>query len=93
MSGKDFLTLLLVCYNFKEVEITTYVGERGSIGYDIYAINKELDEHYCEINCEGLLFNIVHIIEYMTKHGIEPTYDSFPGYNYSIKTILEKTQK
>lgn len=29
----------------------------------------------------------------MSKHGIEPTYDSFPGYNYSIKTILEKTQK
>lgn len=29
----------------------------------------------------------------MSKHGIEPTYYSFPGYNYSIKTILEKTQK
>ncbi len=88
MTGKDFLTLLLVNYGFKEIEIKTYKGEGGAQGYDIEAYNKEYDEVYCEVNCEGLMFNITHIICTMQELGIEPTYNPFPGYDYPIKEIL-----
>jgi hypothetical protein len=88
MTGKDFLTLLLVNYGFKEIEIKTYKGEGGAQGYDIDAYNKEYDEQYHEVNCEGLMYNITHIICTMQELGIEPTYNPFPGYDYPIKDIL-----
>ena len=88
MTGKDFLTLLLVNYGFKEIEIKTYKGEFGAQGYDIHAYNKECDKFYHEVNCEGLMFNITHIICRMQDLGIEPTYNPFPGYDYPIKEIL-----
>ena len=71
MTGKDFLTLLLVNYGFKEIEIKTYKGEFGAQGYDIDAYNKEYDEHYHEVNCEGLMYNITHIIYKMQDSGIK----------------------
>lgn len=88
MTGKDFLTLLLVNYGFKEIEIKTYKGEGGAQGYDIDAYNKEYDEPYHEVNCEGLMYNITHIICTMQDLGIEPTYNPFPGYDYPVKEIL-----
>lgn len=88
MTGKDFLTLLLVNYGFKEIEIKTYKGEGGAQGYDIDAYNKEYDELYHEVNCEGLMYNITHIICTMQDLGIEPTYNPFPGYDYPVKEIL-----
>lgn len=88
MTGKDFLTLLLVNYGFKEIEIRTYKGEGGAQGYDIDAYNKEYDEQYHEVNCEGLMYNITHIICTMQDLGIEPTYNPFPGYDYPVKEIL-----
>ena len=88
MTGKDFLTLLLVNYGFKEIEIKTYKGEFGAQGYDIHAYNKECDKFYHEVNCEGLMFNITHIICRMQDYGIEPTYSPFPGYDYPVKEIL-----
>lgn len=88
MTGKDFLTLLLVNYGFKDIKITTYKGEGGAQGYDIDAYNKEYDEQYYEVNCEGLMYNITHIICKMQDLGIEPTYNPFPGYDYPIKEIL-----
>ena len=88
MTGKDFLTLLLVNYGFNEIEIKTYKGEGGAQGYDIDAYNKEHDEQYHEVNCEGLMFNITHIICRMQELGIEPTYNPFPGYDYPVSEIL-----
>ena len=88
MTGKDVLTLLLVNYGFKEIEIRTYKGEGGAQGYDIGAYNKETDKFYHEVNCEGLMYNITHIICRMQDYGIEPTYNPFPGYDYPIKEIL-----
>ena len=88
MTGKDFLTLLLVNYGFNEIEIKTYKGEGGAQGYDIDAYNKEHDEQYHEVNCEGLMFNITHIICTMQELGIEPTYNPFPGYDYPVSEIL-----
>ena len=93
MTGKDFLTLLLVNYGFKEIEIKTYKGEGGAQGYDIDAYNKEYDEQYHEVNCEGLMYNITHIICQMQDLGIEPTYDPFPGYDYPVKEILSMFSK
>lgn len=88
MTGKDFLTLLLVNYGFKEIEINTYKGEGGAQGYDIAAYHKESDKFYHDVNCEGLMYNITHIICRMKDYGIEPTYSPFPGYDYPVKEIL-----
>lgn len=89
MSGKDLLTLLLVIYGFKDIKIKTYRGSGNTQGYNIEAYNKELDFYYIEENCEGLLFNITHLLNEMKDYKIEPTYIQFPGSEYSIKEILE----
>ena len=87
MSGKDVLKLLLIAYGFTKSEIKTYRGDYNYIGYEIHATNED-GECYDEENCEGLLFNIVYIIERMRKEGIEPQYDPLNG-DYSIKELLK----
>lgn len=89
MTGKDLLTILLVVYNFKKIDITTYRGCDNAQGYEIHAINDEINEYYDDVNCEGLLFNITNLIREMNKRGIEPTYKPFPGYDYPVSKILE----
>lgn len=89
MSGKDLLTLLLVTYGFKDIKIKTYHGSGNTQGYNIEAYNKERDYYYIEENCEGLLFNITHLINEMNDYKIKPTYSQFTGHEYSIKEILE----
>ena len=90
MTGKDILTLLLVVYGFEDIQIKTYRGIGNTQGYNIESYNKERDFYYIEENCEGLLFNITHLLNEMKKYKIEPTYSPFPGYDYSVKEILEK---
>ena len=42
MSGKDVLRLLLISYGFcRNIEISTYVGEGGWIGYEVSANNDD----------------------------------------------------
>ena len=89
MSGKDFLTILLVAYGFKNIEISTYRGCENAIGYKIYAGNDETGEYYQEENCEGIMFNIAHLINKMQERNIEATYTPFPGYEYSMSEILK----
>lgn len=89
MSGKDFLTILLVAYGFKKIEITTYRGVGNAIGYDIYAGNEETGEYFQEKNCEGLMFNIAYIINEMRDRNIEAKYWVLDGGEYSISEILK----
>ena len=89
MPGKDILTLLLVIYNFKDIKITTYRGAGNSHGYEIRAYNKIVDEFYYDENCEGLLFNITQIINWMEYKNIKPTYSPFSSEEYSVKEILK----
>ena len=89
MTGKDVLTLLLVVYGFKDIKIKTYRGINNAQGYNIEAYNKERDFYYIEENCEGLLFNITHLINEMKENKIEPTYTPFPGYEYNVKEIIK----
>jgi hypothetical protein len=89
MSGKDFLTILLVTYGFKNIEISTYRGCGNTIGYKIYAENEETEEYYQEENCEGIMFNIAHLINKMQEKNIEAIYTPFPGYNYPMSEILK----
>ena len=93
MTGKDILTLLLTIYGFTEVKIATYKGHGNAQGYIIDAYNKKRDFFYIEDNCEGLLFNITYLINWMDENNIKPTYSPFPGKNYSIKEILKKVIK
>lgn len=88
MSGKDFLTILLVAYGFKDIEISTYRGVGNAIGYKIYAGNKETGEYYQEENCEGLMFNIAYIINEMRDRNIEAKYWVLDGGEYSVGEIL-----
>ena len=89
MSGKDFLTILLVSYGFKNIEISTYRGCGNAIGYKIYAGNEETGGYYQEENCEGIMFNIAHLINKMQERNIEATYTPFPGYEYPMSEILK----
>lgn len=93
MTGKDILTLLLTIYGFTEVKISSYKGHGNTQGYIIDAYNKKRDYYYIEENCEGLLFNITYLINWMDEHNIKPTYSPFPGENYSIKEIIKKVIK
>ena len=89
MSGKDFLTILLVSYGFKNIEISTYRGSGNAIGYKIYAGNDETGEYYQEANCEGLMFNIAYIINEMRDRNIEAKYWVLDGGEYSVSEILK----
>ena len=89
MTGKDILTLLLVVYGFKDIKIETYRGHGNTQGYKIEAYYKEYDFYYIEENCEGLLFNITHLLKTMDEHKIEPTYSPFDNQKYSVKEILK----
>jgi hypothetical protein len=93
MTGKDILTLLLVVYGFNKIDISTYRGVGGATGYRINASNDNLNIYYNDENCEGLLYNMSHIISQMREDEIEPTYSPFPGYDYSIKEILNLVKK
>ena len=89
MSGKDFLTILLVAYGFKKIEISTYRGYGNAIGYKIYAGNDETGEYFQDENCEGLMFNIAYIINEMRDRNIKATYTPFPGHEYPMSEILK----
>ena len=55
MSGKDVLRLLLISYGFcRNIEISTYIGDGGCIGYEVSASNDDGIEYYA-VDCEGLL--------------------------------------
>ena len=42
MSGKDVLRLLLISYGFcRNIEISTYIGDGGWIGYEVSASNDD----------------------------------------------------
>ena len=47
MSGKDILRLLLISYGFcRNIEISTYIGDGGWIGYEVSASNDDGIEYY-----------------------------------------------
>lgn len=72
MSGKDVLRLLLISYGFcRNIEISTYIGDGGWIGYEVSASNDDGIEYY-EVDCEGLLFHIYEIQKFMRYENIEP---------------------
>lgn len=72
MSGKDVLRLLLISYGFcRNIEISTYIGDGGWIGYEVSASNDDGIEYYA-VDCEGLLFHIYEIQKFMRDGNIEP---------------------
>lgn len=85
MNGKDLLKLLLLNYGFKNIEISTYKGDFNYIGYDVWAENK--DFQYKAVDCEGLMFHIYQITDFMLKNNIEPVITN--RCNQSIKNFLD----
>ncbi len=72
MSGKDVLRLLLISYGFcRNIEISTYMGDGGWVGYEVSASNDDGIEYY-EVDCEGLLFHIYEIQKFMRDENIAP---------------------
>ena len=50
MSGKDVLRLLLISYGFcRNIEINTYIGDGGCIGYEVSASNDDGIEYYLSL--------------------------------------------
>lgn len=85
MSGKDVLRLLLISYGFcRNIEISTYMGDGGWIGYEVSASNDDGIEYYA-VDCEGLLFHIYEIQKFMRDENIEPR--SMLG-NFSNKHLI-----
>lgn len=71
MSGKDVLRLLLISYGFcRNIEISTYIGDGGWIGYEVSASNDDGIEYYA-VDCEGLLFHIYEIQKFMRESIIK----------------------
>jgi hypothetical protein len=90
MTNKDVFKILLCSYGYdRNIKIETYHGDSLDIGYDIYAENKEGD-CYEEINCEGFMFHVFKILEYMkdSKANFKTNW-----WNCSPKYVLDETQR
>ena len=85
MTQKDILKILLYSYGYdRNVRIDKYYGDGGCIGYAVYAENKEGDD-YSEENCEGFMFHIFCILDYMKKTNADFKSDY---WSLNIKDIL-----
>ena len=93
MSGKDLLKLLLISYGFSvNIEISTYRGEGGCIGYDVSAESQNKNEPgYHEVDCEGLQFHIYEILNFMHKNEIKPK--TIVNAVYSTSDLLKMTNE
>ena len=70
MMGKDVLKMLLCLYGYdRNVKVESYRGEGNAIGYDVSAENAEGD-WYEEVNCDGLMFHISQILDYMKENNV-----------------------
>ena len=70
MTGKDVLKMLLCLYGYdRNVKVESYRGEGNAIGYDVSAENAEGD-WYEEVNCDGLMFHISQILDYMKENNV-----------------------
>jgi hypothetical protein len=85
MTNKDCLKILLCSYGYdRNIKIEIYRGDSGEVGYDVYAENKEGDI-YNECDCEGLMFHIYEILDYMRQNEVRcPS----TWWNYSTKDVL-----
>lgn len=71
MNNKDILKILLCYHGYdRNIEIKTYHADGGWIGYDVHAENQE-GGLYEEMNCEGIIFHIHCILEFMKENKIE----------------------
>lgn len=70
MTQKDIFKILLCSYGYdRNIKINKYYGEGGFIGYEIYAENEEGD-YFEEENCEGFMFHIYCILDYMKENNV-----------------------
>lgn len=85
MTGKDVLKLLLCSYGYdRNIDIQMYHGEGGCIGYEVNASNAEGD-YYLEENCEGLMFHIYCILDYMKENKVPYKHD---WWSIPVKDII-----
>lgn len=70
MTGKDFIKILLCEYGYdRNIEVKTYYGDYGAPGYEIRAEHENGDVFY-SIGCEGLMFTIFEILDYMKQNKV-----------------------
>ena len=86
MTNKDVLKLILCQYGYdRNIQIETYYGDYGVVGYKVSASNKEGDV-YEEENCDGFMFHIWCILNYMKKHEVDFCHDYWSD---SLKYIID----
>ena len=79
------LKLLLCNYGYdRNIEIKTFYGDEGYLGYDISAESK--DDVYTEANCEGFMFHIHCILDYMKENDVSYVNDY---WNFAAKYVLD----
>lgn len=88
MTGKDILKILLCLHGYdRNVKVESYRGEGNAIGYEVYAENVDGDS-YDEVNCDGLMFHIYRILDYMRKNNVctkTAWWEVTPEYAYNDK--------
>jgi len=86
MTASDVLKIVLCSYGYdRKLTIKTYRGESGCVGYEVYAENKDGDSYY-EINCEGIIFHVYQILDYMKETGRD--FETH-WWSYSLKYITD----
>jgi hypothetical protein len=93
MKNQDVFKILLCSYGYdRNIKIEPYRADFGACGYDIYAENKDGDSYH-EINCEGIMFNVFHILDYMKQNNAEfnSNWWNVPSMKYVLDDELRQS--
>lgn len=90
MTQKDTIKILLCSYGYdRNIKITPFRTDYGTIGYEIYAENKEGDI-FDEVCGEGFMFIVYQILKHMKKEKAE--FES-NWWNTPTKYVLDDEER
>lgn len=71
MKNTDFLKIILCLYGYdRNINVSSYRGDYGAVGYDVSAQNSEGDT-YSEVCCEPFTFHVAMILKYMKENNVD----------------------
>jgi hypothetical protein len=90
MTGKDFIKILLCSYGYdRNIKVETYNGDYGAPGYEVEADHENGDHFHC-IDCEGLMFTVYEILDYMKQNDV-PFKSEW--WTISMKTVIDDKKR
>ena len=86
MTGTEIIRMLLCITGFdRNVQVSTYRGVEGVIGYNFYGENKD-GETLSDYNCEGLAYNVWEILQQFKEGQSHANIDWIDAPQYIFKT-------